>query len=50
MDKHTEVKTAILKDKIKRVQQEDGFIYITGPIKLPGNLDGRTVRLNGYSG
>ncbi|MBG9910152.1 GTP cyclohydrolase [Bacillus xiamenensis] len=49
MDKHTEHKTAILKDKIKRVQQEDGYIYITGPIKLPVNLDGRTVMFNWYS-
>ena len=49
MDKHTELKTAILKDKIKRVQQEDGYIYITGPIKLPVNLDGRTVMFNWYS-
>ncbi|MGG5828982.1 GTP cyclohydrolase, partial [Bacillus pumilus] len=49
MDKHTDLKTAILKDKIKRVQQEDGYIYITGPIKLPVNLDGRTVMFNWYS-
>ncbi|MGE6630517.1 GTP cyclohydrolase II [Bacillus sp. NPDC077027] len=49
MDKRSKNKTAILKDKIKRVKHEDSYLYITGPIRLPVNLDGRTVTFNWYS-
>ncbi|WML43146.1 GTP cyclohydrolase II [Neobacillus sp. PS3-40] len=38
----------MLKDKIKLIQQNEKVIYLVGPIKLPVNLDGKTVTFQWY--
>ncbi|MFB5195813.1 GTP cyclohydrolase II [Neobacillus sp. KR4-4] len=39
----------ILEDKIKMIKKGNEVIYLVGPIKLPVNLDGKTVEFKWYS-
>lgn len=38
-----------LKEKVKKIHQNDGSIYLVGPIKLPVQLEGETVFFKWYS-
>ncbi|WP_226037611.1 GTP cyclohydrolase II [Aquibacillus saliphilus] len=38
----------VLADKLTLVRQNEGAIYLVGPIRLPVNLDGKTVVLKWY--
>lgn len=40
---------SVLEDKIQLIKTGDGAIYVVGPIKLPVNLDGKTVEFKWYS-
>lgn len=39
---------SLLENKIKRIDKEEGAIYLVGPIQLPVNLEGRTVNFKWY--
>ena len=39
----------VLKDKIKVIKTEESSIYLVGPIRLPVNLNGKTVIFQWYS-
>ncbi|GAA0472023.1 GTP cyclohydrolase II [Alkalibacillus silvisoli] len=40
---------AILQDRIQLITQDQGAIYLVGPINLPVNLNGETVKFKWYS-
>ncbi|MGM0902954.1 MAG: GTP cyclohydrolase II [Bacillota bacterium] len=40
---------SVLEDKIKLIRNDEGAIYLVGPIKLPVNLHGETVEFKWYS-
>lgn len=41
--------SALLKDKIKRIENGQGDIYVVGPINLPVDVDGETKMFHWYS-
>jgi GTP cyclohydrolase II len=40
---------SVLEDKIQLIRNDEGAIYLVGPIKLPVNLHGETVEFKWYS-
>ncbi|WP_040205965.1 GTP cyclohydrolase II [Neobacillus jeddahensis] len=40
---------SLLEDKIKQIKKDNEAIYLVGPIKLPVNLNGKTVEFKWYS-